>query len=267
MVEDDGLTDDVTLWHGDCLDLMARIPDGSVDAVITDLPYSTTACEWDRLIPFDRLWAEYRRLLSPKGSVVTTASQPFTSELIQSNRPWFKYCLVWEKSSAGGFLDAKFRPLKAHEDVVVFSPAGCSNGSKPAMTYNPQMTEGEPYARTGRRGDVGKASSRSAASRTSETISDGSRYPRSILLFPSEQRAIHPTQKPVALFEYMIKTYTDEGQTVLDNTMGSGTTGVACVRTGRKFIGIEQDAGYFEIAQRRIADELAKTALLTGATA
>jgi len=251
-----------TLWHGDCLEMMGRIPDGSVDLIAADLPYGTTACRWDVVIPFEPLWAHYKRVIKPRGCVVTTASQPFTSALILSNPGWFKYALVWEKSSAGGFLDAKFRPLKAHEDVIVFSPAGCSNGSKPAMTYNPQMVDGEPYS-IERTGCIGKAASRSNQKRVA-TESDGRRYPRSVLYFPNPSGpGLHPTQKPVALFDYLIRTYSNPGETVLDNTMGSGTTGVACIRTGRKFIGIEKDAGYFAVAQRRVAEALADHAVLT----
>lgn len=243
---------DVTLIQGDCLEVMGGIADGSVDLVLSDPPYATTACAWDVAIPFKPLWEHYRRILKPDGAVVLTASQPFTSMLTLSNMAWFKYCLVWEKSSAGGFLDAKFRPLKAHEDIVVFSPAGCSNGSNPAMRYAPQMGTGEPY-RYASMGDVGQAGSRSRVGRL-ERASDGSRYPRSVLYFPSDPSGLHPTQKPLSLFEYLVRTYSNKGDLVLDNTMGSGTTLVACLNTGRRGIGIEKDPTYFAIAEQRIAD-------------
>lgn len=241
----------IDLRCGDCLEVMGEIPDGSVDLVLCDLPYGTTACKWDSVIPFEPLWSHYRRLLKPRGAVVLTASQPFTSALVASNREWFKYCLVWEKSSATGVLDCKFRPLKAHEDIVIFSPAGCSNGSKPPMQYSPQMSEGNAYTTRRKQTETQKSFSRSCVVRT-DTHNTGTRYPRSVLRFANET-GLHPTQKPVALMEYLIRTYSNEGETVLDNTMGSGTTGVACVKTGRRFIGIERDPGYFAIAEKRIA--------------
>lgn len=249
------MTDDVTLWHGDCLDLMGRIPDGSVDMIACDLPYGTTACSWDSVIPFEPLWAHYKRVIKPRGAIVLTASQPFTSALVMSNPKWFRCEWVWLKTAGGGFLNANRQPLKRHESVLVFADG--------QTAYNPQKSTGKPYA----------CRSSSAGVTTFDqsvtgwvTENDGSRFPTTELRFTSETGE-HPTQKPVALFEYLIRTYTNEGETVLDNTMGSGTTGVACVRTGRKFIGIERDAGYYEIAQKRIAEETAKTALLTGATA
>ena len=249
----------IDLRLGCCLSVMADLPDGSIDLILTDPPYGVTSCRWDSVIPFEPLWAHYRRLLKPRGAVVLTASQPFTSMLTLSNMAWFKYSLVWEKSSAGGFLDAKFRPLKAHEDIVVFSPAGCSNGSKPSMQYTPQMGIGEPYRYTSM-GEVGQAGSRSQVGRL-KRASDGQRYPRSVLYFPSESSGLHPTQKPVPLMEYLIRTYSNEGDTVLDNCFGSCTTGLACLNTGRNFIGIEKDPGYFAIAQNRLAEAQASAPL------
>lgn len=218
--------------------------------VLCDLPYGTTACKWDSVIPFARLWDEYKRIAKQDSAIVLTASQPFTTALISSNYDWFKYCLVWEKASATGVLDCKFRPLKAHEDIVVFSASGCSNGSKPPMKYSPQMTPGKPYSINRKNTETQKSFSRSEVSRT-DTHSDGNRYPRSVVYFKNET-GLHPTQKPVALMEYLIRTYTKEGETVLDNTMGSGTTGVACKNAGREFIGIERDPDYFSIAKKRI---------------
>lgn len=243
---------DITLHLGDCLEVMDGLPDGSIDLVLCDLPYGTTACKWDSVIPFEPLWSHYRRLLKPSGAVVLTASQPFTSALVGSNRDWFKYALVWEKSSATGAFDCKFRPLKAHEDIAIFSPAGCSNGSSPAMIYRPQMSQGEPYTneRKGQRDRRGSFT-RSTVIRT-PTINAGTRYPRSVMYFSSET-GLHSTQKPVPLMEYLVQTYSDEGAVVLDNCMGSGTTGLACLNAGRSFIGIEKNSDYFAVAEQRIA--------------
>ena len=228
------------LMNGDCLELMQYLADGSVDMVLCDLPYGTTQNKWDAVIPFDQLWAEYRRVC--RGAIVLTAAQPFTSALVMSNPGLFKYQWVWEKSVATNFLNAKKQPLRNHEDVLVFY------AEQP--TYNPQMVPGE--RKTSRRvgtktANYGKADK--------ETFYDSTeRYPLSVQRFGSriDGAALHPTQKPVALMEYLIRTYTNEGDTVLDNTMGSGTTGVACANTGREFIGIERDPEYFRIASERI---------------
>lgn len=224
------------LMKGDCLELMKRIPDGSVDMVLCDLPYGTTQNKWDSVIPFDTLWIEYARICS--GAIVLTASQPFSSALIMSKPDWFRYAWVWEKSSATGHLNAKRMPMKLHEDVLVFS-------KKPAP-YNPQGLL--PFNKVTRRGNNGTNFGASGA----ENFQEFTNYPRSILKFQTDPKPAHPTQKPVALMEYLIRTYTHEGMTILDNCMGSGTTGVACVNTGRKFIGIERDEKYFEIAKNRI---------------
>jgi site-specific DNA-methyltransferase (adenine-specific) len=241
--------------NGDCLELMKEIPSGSVDLVLCDLPYGTTACKWDAVVPFEPLWKEYRRVITGCGSIVLTASQPFTTTLAASNIEMLKYSLVWEKQRVGGFFDVKFRPLKSHEDVLIFSKGGCANGSLIPMTYNPQGIV-KVEKKWGKKPLSGNT--RSAA--TKEGVSTEGNYPRSVLKIDSEFKTVHPTQKPVALMEYLIRTYTNEGMTVLDNCMGSGTTGVACVNTGRKFIGIEKDEAYFEIAKNRISD--AESALL-----
>jgi len=225
------------LLQGDCLDLMRQIPDGAVDMVLCDLPYGTTACKWDSVIPFEPLWREYRRIC--RGAIVLTASQPFTTALIGSNLQDFRYCWVWEKEQGVNFLLAKKQPLKVHEDVCVFY--------KEHPAYSPQMTCGAPYVSG--KGDSGEVS---GSVRKVQTVNDGTRYPRSVQKF-NRETGIHPTQKPVALMEYLIRTYTNDGETVLDNCMGSGTTGVACVNTGRNFIGIEKDEKYFAIARDRIA--------------
>lgn len=226
------------LMKGDCLERMKQIPDGSVDMVLCDLPYGTTQNKWDSVIPFAELWREYGRIC--KGAIVLTASQPFTSALVMSNAGMFKYQWIWDKSQVTGFLNAKKQPLRRHEDVVVFY------ANQP--TYNPQFTEGAAYKINRKH-----ATPNYGAQTENSTESDGRRYPTSILGIPqSREKGGHPTQKPVALMEYLIRTYTNEGDTVLDNCMGSGTTGVACANTGRRFIGIEMDDNYYDIAKRRI---------------
>lgn len=234
----------IKLYNGDCLEVMQSIPNQSVDLILCDLPYGTTRNKWDAVIPFDDLWATYRRVC--RGAIVLTAAQPFTSALVMSNPKDYRYSWVWVKSVATGFLNAKKQPLRKHEDVLVFSTR--------AAAYNPQMEE------TGNR----KVSRRVGTKTTNygaadkETFYDSSvRYPTTILEIPSRsEAAVHPTQKPVALMEYLIRTYTNAGDTVMDNCMGSGTTGVACVNTDRSFIGIERDPDYFKIAQGRIDDAL-----------
>ena len=235
------------LLQGDCLELMSTIPSGSVDMVMCDLPYGTTACKWDSVIPFAPLWAAYKRVCKPNAAIVLTASQPFTSALVMSNTGMFKYCWVWDKVNRyTGALLANRMPMKRHEDIAVFY------GAQPA--FNKQFREGKPYSvkRTGGHGGyVGDA----ALEQVRVGVNDGHHNPCSVLEIKGDNKkehGLHPTQKPVALMEYLIKTYTNEGETVLDNTMGSGTTGVACGNTGRRFIGIERDESYFKIASDRI---------------
>ena len=243
------------LMHGDCLERMKEIPDGSVDAVICDPPYGTTACEWDSVISLEPMWAELKRVIKPRGAIVLTASQPFTTTLIASNMKGFKYCWVWRKRFAGNFATAKYRPLKDHEDIAVFGKVGA------ATNYHPQMIKRDVAIKKGgnkQRGAIVLADTKARVDfglvgksythkhpTTSESLQYSSR---------DGSRGLHPTQKPVALMEYLIKTYTNEGETVLDFTMGSGTTGVAALQSGRKFIGIERDDVYFEMAKRRIED-------------
>ena len=243
------------LLLGDCLDLLPTLADGSVDLVLCDPPYGTTACTWDAVIPFEPMWREVRRVLKPRGAAVFTASQPFTSALVMSNTDWFKYCLVWEKTRATGHIHAKNKPMKKHEDVLVFSPGTTVHASQSAarMTYNPQgMTRKD--VPTVRKSGGSSNSVMSARPSHRDVLQEFTNFPSSIVAVASEGATVHPTQKPVALMEYLIRTYTNEGETVLDFTMGSGTTGVACVNTGRRFIGIERDPEYFAIAQRRIAE-------------
>lgn len=315
----------IDLRHGDCLEVMATLPDASVDMILCDLPYGTTACKWDFVIPFEPLWAQYRRIAKRNAAIVLTASQPFTTALIMSNMKQFRYCWIYQKNNPTGFLDAQRRPLNDYEDVCVFysdlseqrgaaaeyatlreyfqsemRASGLSHSQIRAVlgnfmashyftdgvqfcipseenyrklqstgffrrpygeivseyqalsksilpvTYNPQGVAIRKTKKTKKATEVYGAFG-------SEYETTGTNYPRRVIQFNRPSKAIHPTQKPVALMEYMIRTYTNEGETVLDNCMGSGTTGVACVNTGRQFIGIERDDRYFAIAQDRIA--------------
>ena len=231
----------INLMQGDCLERMKEIPDGSVDMILTDPPYGTTACKWDSIIPLEPMWEQLKRIIKPNGAIVMTAAQPFTTTLIASNMKMFKYCWVWHKSRFANQMLAKKQPLKIHEDVIVFA-----SGKAP---YNPQgLIECNKITRQGSRvTDNNGGGKRATSYKQTHT-----NYPRTIQEFKSASKTVHSTQKPVSLMEYMIKTYTNEGETVLDFTMGSGTTGVACVNTGRKFIGIELDEKYFNIAQKRI---------------
>jgi len=237
----------VKLMHGNCLELMKSIPDGSIDAIITDPPYGTTACKWDSVIPFTLMWQQLNRIIKPNGAIIFTATQPFTSLLVSSNLKHFKYEWIWKKKNPKGFLNAKKMPLKNVENVLVFY--------KSVPTYNPQgiiSVDKKRINDNSKNGINGTGiSSHNGGKMKGEYTQEFSNYPTQILEFGSEQ-GLHPTQKPVELMEYLIKTYTNENETVLDFTMGSGTTGVACVNTNRKFIGIEMDDNYFEIAKNRI---------------
>lgn len=246
----------MNLIKGDCLEMMKLIPDGSVDMVLCDLPYGTTACAWDAVIPFDPLRTEYRRVVKHNGAIVLTASQPFTSALVMSNPREFRYEWIWKKNQGSGFALAKNRPMKHHESVLVFY------AHQP--TYNPQRTpraSAESVARYKTPVGKGKAARAHGVMQNTGNIQYEAEWknPESVIdakCVPNAGGRLHPTQKPVALMEYLIRTYTNEGDTVLDNTMGSGTTGVATVNTSRKFIGIERDDKYFAIAQKRIEDAM-----------
>lgn len=232
---------DCRLILGDCLEKMKDIPDGSIDMILCDLPYGTTACKWDSVIPFEPLWAEYRRVVKENAAIVLTASQPFTTSLIASNMKMFKYCWVWDKKKGGNIQVLKWQPYKVHEDIVVFSSG--------PVKYYPIMTKQKE--RTGKTYSAGEAN---GIPNYGDLRTYNDKHPKSIIeVSNANQRGkIHPTQKPVALMEYLIKTYTNEGETVLDNCMGSGTTGVACKNLNRRFIGIEKDDRYFELARERI---------------
>lgn len=229
-----------TLYKGDCLEEMKKIADGSIDMILCDLPYGTTRNKWDSIIPLEDLWREYKRIC--RGAIVLTAQAPFDKVLGASNLAMLRYEWIWRKEAGTGFLNAKKAPLKDHENVLVFY-------DKPP-TYNPQMRTGfKPY-----KIKKGGETSNYNASGSVTTESEGERYPLTVLEFPRDKEKVHPTQKPVALMEYMIRTYTSQGDTIMDNCMGSGTTGVACANTGRKFVGIEREDKYFDIAKSRIEE-------------
>ena len=238
------------LYHGDCLVEMAKIPDGSVDMVMCDPPYGTTACKWDSIIPLEPMWEHLKRVTKKNGAICLFGSEPFSSVLRISNVNWFKYDWIWEKTSCGSFQLAKKMPMKYHEIISVFS--------RGSIRYLPIMQEASESSKQRYKYNFKKIPTRGMKHLSSgfyipDTERDTNKiYPKSIQKFKSVRNAIHPTQKPVALMEYLIKTYTNEGETVLDFTMGSGTTGVACRNTGRDFIGIELDPDYFRIAQSRI---------------
>jgi len=268
----------VELYLGDCLIEMNKIAEKSVDLILCDLPYGTTdrkgvqdkgnnrVLEWDTVIPLDELWKHYRRVLKPTGSVVLTADQPFTSQLVVSNLEWFKYEWIWKKKKTTGFLHANARPMKETEDILVFSPLGASGGSVKAnknMTYNPQGLIEKNVKKKNNAKRLGKflhqpehMGAGNKLLHETEYEQKYTNYPSEVIEFGLDKDAVHPTQKPVALMEYLIRTYSNEGDTVLDNCMGSGTTGVAAVNCDRNFIGIEMDEQYFKIAQGRINNPL-----------
>lgn len=230
------------LYFGDCLEIMDKMSNKSIDMILCDLPYGTTQNEWDKPIDLDRLWVQYKRIIKENGAICLFSQQPYSSKLISSNEKWFRYEWIWHKPNATGFLNANRMPLKSHENILVFY--------KKLPIYNPQKWQSKPYKRQKSEKytkSYGKFEAKSAESK------DGKRYPIDIIKF-SHERGLHPTQKPVALLEYLIRTYTDEGDTVLDNCMGSGSTGVACINTGRKFIGVEKYKRYFDIAIKRIEE-------------
>ncbi len=240
----------INLHNGDCLEIMKSIPDGSIDAIITDPPFWTTACKWDSVIPFEPMWEQLKRIIKPNGAIVLFWSEPFSSALRMSNIKQYKYDWIWEKEQGSNFATVKYMPFKVTENISVFSTK--------KHTYNPQMETGKPYK--------DKARKRNQEHSTKQTtkkpiINTGTRYPRNKLYFQNDTKSgysYHPTQKPVALMEYLIKTYTNEWETVLDFTMGSGTTAIACLNTNRNYIGFEMDKWYFDIAQERITTHYGK---------
>ena len=234
----------IDIKQGDCLELMKDIPDESIDMILCDLPYGTTKNKWDSVIPLNKLWKSYERIIKDNGAIVLFSQMPFSAELVHSNLKLFKYEWIWQKDNGTGFLNAKKMPLKIHENILVFY--------KKLPLYNPQMRTGfKPYkCKQGRH-----STNYGAYEQGHITESNGERYPIDIIKFKKDS-GLHPTQKPVELLEYLIKTYTNENETVLDNCMGSGSTGVACVNTNRNFIGYELDEKYFEIAEKRINETM-----------
>ena len=243
----------VELFQGDCLGLMKNIADKSIDMILCDLPYGSTACKWDNVIPFESLFNHYKRIITDRGVIALFGAEPFSSHLRINSPVPYRYDLIWNKMRGVTFALANKQPMRCHENISFFY--------KKQPTYNPLKFPGMPYICKGgaRKKNIemlGKKSSASSIRAT--TINTGERFPLSILNFSRDPMKLHPTQKPVSLLEYLIKTYTNEGQTVLDNCMGSGSTGVACVRNGRNFIGMELQEKYFEIAKNRIEDEMKK---------
>lgn len=234
----------VQLIQGDCLTEMARLEAGSVDMILCDLPYGTTSCRWDAVIPFDRLWSQYRRVAKPNSAIVLTAQTPFDKALGSSNLSMLRYEWIWQKEQGTGGMNANKMPLKKHENVLVFY--------QKLPTYNPQFTAGKPYTMKRNKPSMASVYGKTGVADGYNSVNEGRRHPTSVLTFKKET-GLHPNQKPVALMEYLIRTYTNPGDMVLDNTCGSGTTLVAAINTGRNAIGIERDPTYFRIAQERIA--------------
>lgn len=236
------------LHQGDCLQVLAGVPDKSVNLVLCDPPYGTTDCAYDDVIPFDAMWALYRRVLAPGGCVVLFGSQPFTSRLVVSNLKWFRYSLVWNKNKCGSPGLAKIRPMKVHEDILVFAPG--------RTTYNPQMEVGEPYSRnTPKQIRCNRHGYGFAGTKAEGIVNTGTRYPKSVLNISrdfSAQQQVHQHQKPLSVLRWLLKTYSNPGDVVLDNAMGSGATGVGCLELGRRFVGCELDPAAFGVAEARI---------------
>jgi site-specific DNA-methyltransferase (adenine-specific) len=240
------------IYKGDCLEVMRDIPDKSVDCILCDLPFGTTKNSWDSIIPFDPLWEQYNRIIKDDGAIVLFSQQPFTSMLVMSNPKMFKYELIWEKENGTGFLNANHAPLKIHENILVFGKGATSPTKKSvSMTYNPQKIKGKPYTAV-----QGYSGNNYSPTKGNVTVSDGMRYPTDILRFQRDKNKYHSTQKPVELLQYLIRTYTNEGDVVLDNTMGSGSTIIASIKEKRQYIGIEKDEHFFDIAKKRIENEL-----------
>lgn len=247
------------LINGDCLEEMKNIETGSVDMILTDPPYGTTACKWDSIIPLEPMWEQLKRIIKPNGAIALTASQPFTTTLIASNLPMFRYCWVWEKERGSGFARANKQPLRKHEDIVVFY-------SKPPFYNSIGKKLDKPYAHAlpinkSKSDNVSGSGFNEDGDRIYKKYTHSKKHTIIKISRDSTKNSFHPTQKPVALMEYLIKTYTNEGETVLDFTMGSGTTGIACNNTNREFIGIELDPTYFKIAEQRISDSTRQESL------
>ena len=250
-------SNDIKLIHGDCLEKMKDIADGSVDMVLCDLPFGTTKNKWDSVIPLDKLWKEYNRIITNRGAIVLFAQSPFNIILGASNISMLKYEWIYKKPNSTGQLNCNFAPMKAHENILVFSKSSACyvKDKNNAMIYNPQFRNGKPYKC--KRGVTNSTNYDTKWNRSTTTINKGdSYYPIDVIEFKLDKEKYHPTQKPVSLLEYLIKTYSNENDLILDNTCGSGSTGVAAVNANRRFIGIEKDDNYFEIAQKRIGEAL-----------
>ena len=266
----ESLSNDIKIVQGDCLDVMKKIPSDSVHLILCDLPYGSTRCKWDSVIDTDKLWTEYKRILvKPTGVVLLFAQQPFTTKLIAANYDWFKYNLIWKKNKTTQFLLANYRPMKCTEDVCVFSPGGAAAASKEKgnMTYNPQGLVSVNIVKKNSEKRIGKMLNQiHHLGQNNKLISNTeykqsfTNYPNEILEFDVEYDTVHETQKPVKLIEHLIRTYSNEGNVVLDNTMGSGTTGIGCVRTNRKFYGIELEKKYFDLSKERLVKALTPVA-------
>jgi site-specific DNA-methyltransferase (adenine-specific) len=262
----DHISESIKLYYGDCLEKMSLIPDESVDLILCDLPYGTTKCKWDTIIDLKELWKQYKRVIKkPHGVILLFGQQPFTSMLVSSNYEWFKYNLIWKKNKTTQFLLANYRPMKCTEDICVFSIGGAAAASreKGNMTYNPQGLVSVDIKKKNSEKRIGKMLNQAhhlgpnnKLISNTEYSQKFTNYPNELIEFDIEYDTIHETQKPVKLIEYLIRTYSNEGNTVLDNTMGSGTTGIGCIRTNRKFIGIEILEKYYKLSKHRILSEL-----------
>ena len=251
-----------TIYNEDCLEGMKRIPDGSVDMILCDLPYGTTACAWDTIIPFEPLWEQYERVVKDNGAIVLTATQPFASKLVMSNPESYRHSWYWNKITGSNPMTAKYKPMPVVEEVLVFS--------KKTVGYMPIMVDADPANMRKRDGVYQNSKGIIGGNTTfksSKTHDESKRYPKNLLSYSNREgdlhnvNRIHPTQKPVALFEYLIKTYTTKGETVLDNCMGSGTTAIACLNTDRQYIGFELDETYHKLSLERIENHTQQTAL------
>lgn len=259
---EDYITDEIILYYGDCLDKMNNIDDNSIDLILCDLPYGSTKCKWDTVIDIEQLWKHYKRIIKkPSGVIVLFGQQPFTSKLISSNYDWFKYNLIWKKNKTTQFLLANYRPMKCTEDICVFSKGGAAAASrlKGNMTYNPQglipvnINKKNSAKRIGKMlNQIHHLGENNKLISNTEYTQKFTNYPNELIEFDIEYDTSHETQKPVKLIEYLIKTYSNENETVLDNTMGSGTTGIGCINTNRKFIGIELEKKYYDLSKNRI---------------
>lgn len=241
------------IFLGDCLDVMENFKDQSVHMILCDLPYGTTTCKWDTPLDLEKLWTQYERIIKDEGAIVLFGVHPFTSLLVTSNLKLFKYSLVWKKSKAQGFAQAPYKFMSEHEDILIFSKGGTAKNAKIRMNFFPQDLIYRPVVRKGKKAN--SSEHRIAKTDQKDFISEYTNYPKSILEFKSVGKTLHATQKPVELLEYLIKTYSKENNTVLDNCMGSGSTGVACQNTNRNFVGIEKDEKYFSIAKLRMEGE------------